>query len=449
MNMLTKKILGALVVALISSAPIASAEEAARLGSDLTPIGAEKSGNADGTIPAWTGGLTKALPGWPNEKNDRPNPYNDDPVKFTITAANYKEHADKLTPGTQALFEIYPDDFKMDIYPTRRTAAFPESFYEATKHNVSKAKLVGEGTGVDGAGGGIPFPIPESGLEVIWNYLLSNPNTATRSVTAQESVVFNNGQRQDWTYESIIYSPFQDLSNPAAEKDTLLKLALMYTQPARDAGEGVVVIDSVNASANPRQAWSYDPGERRVRRAPSLKFDTPDRALNVIDDVEVYSGSPERYNWTLIGKKEMYVPYNNNQLNSPENKLLDVTKTPYIDSDMIRYELHRVWVVEGTLKEEERHLYNKRVKYIDEDSWRILASERYDGSGELWRIGFAYPVFASEIPVVAGGVNTNIDLKKGGYHVVGLPAEGLGYNFSEVPPNDSYFTAAALRRRGR
>jgi len=424
-------------------------EEAAKLTGELTPIGAERQGNTEGTIPEWKGGLTKVLPGWPNKNNDRPNPYADDTVKFVITADNYKEHADKLTPGTVALFESYPESFSINVYPTRRTAAFPESFYDATTANATSASLTEGGIGVQGAKGGVPFPIPKNGQEVIWNYLLGNPNSVIRTVTAQEGVIYNNGQRQDWTFDMTVYTPYQDMASKAGDKDVLLKMALMYTQPARDAGEGVVVIDYANPSANPRKAWSYDPGERRVRRAPSLKFDTPDRPLNVIDDVEVYSGSPERYDWKLIGKKEMYVPYNNNLLNSPNNKVSEVTTAPYIKSDLIRYELHRVWVVEGTLKDGQRHLYKKRVKYIDEDSWRILANERYDGAGELWRIGYGYPVVATEIPLTSAGVYTNIDLKKGGYHVFGLPAEGVGYNFSAEIPKDSYFTAAALRRRGR
>ena len=451
--MCKQKVLGILVAPFLLGCSVVfaavSPEESERLVTDLTPVGADRKGNADGSIPAWTGGLTNPLPGWPNEEFDRPNPYSQDKVVFTITSANYKNYADQLTPGTRALFEIYPDDFRMDIYPTRRTAAFPDAFYSATKNNATSAKLVDEGKGVEGAAGGIPFPIPKSGSEAIWNYLLSNPNSAVRSVTAQEAIIFNNGQRQDWTYEMMMYSPFQDLATTSKTEDVLFKTSIQYTQPARDAGEGVVVIDSVNASKAPRQAWSYDPGERRVRRAPSLKFDTPDRALNVIDDVDVYSGSPERYDWTLIGKKEMYVPYNNNRLNSPKNKIADITTTPYINPDLIRYELHRVWVVEGTVKEGQRHLYQKRIKYIDEDSWRILASERYDGSGELWRIGYSYPVVAPEIPLISAGAYTNIDLKEGGYHVIGFPAEGIGYNFAATPPNASYFTAAALRRRGR
>lgn len=451
--MFNKKIMSSLVAAvLFSSVGVNAAvtvEEAARLSTDLTPVGGERKGNAEGTIPAWTGGLTEPLPGWPNTKNDRPNPHADDKIEFTITAANYKDYADKLTPGTIALFETYPKDFKMHIFPSRRTAAFPDSFYNATKNNALTARLINDGKGVEGAKGGVPFPIPKSGDEVIWNHLLSNPNTVTRSVTAQEMVIFNNGQRKDWAFEMLMYSPYQDLTQSQDENDTLFKMSMMYTQPARDAGEGAVLIDSVDPATTPRKAWIYDPGERRVRRAPSLKFDTPDRPLNVVDDIEMYNGSPERYNWKLVGKKEIYVPYNNNRLNSPNNKIDEVAKTPLLNSELIRYELHRVWVVEATVKEGQRHLYKKRVKYFDEDSWRILASDRYDGTGELWRIGFGYPVVAPEVPVVSAGIITNIDLKKGGYHIFGLPAEGVGYDFAVETPKDSYFTAAALRRRGR
>lgn len=448
--MFKKEILGVLVATSILT-PIAwgavSAEEAEKLQAELTPVGAQRKGNIDGTIPEWQGGLTQALPGWPNKNNHRPNPYSDDEILFTITAANYKKHTDKLTPGTVALFETYPDDFKMEVYPTRRTAAFTDHFYSATAQNAISASITDNG--VKGANGGVPFPIPKSGTEVIWNYLLSNPNTTLRFATVQEANIFNNGQRQAWTYDLTNYSPFQDRDRQSDDEGVLVKTALTFSQPARDAGEGVLIIDSTNPAAEPRKAWTYDPGERRVRRAPSLKFDTPDRALNVIDDYDVYSGSPERYDWKLIGKKEIYVPYNNNELNSPNNKLNNVAQVPYLNPDLIRYELHRVWVVEGILKEGQRHLYQKRVKYLDEDSWRILSNERYDGTGELWRIGFSYPVFAPEIPVVSAGTNTSIDLKKGGYYVNALPAEGVGFSFEGEVPKASYFTSSALRRRGR
>ena len=49
-------------------APVAMAKvseaDAAKLGTSLTPMGAEKAANADGSIPAWDGGITKPVAGY-------------------------------------------------------------------------------------------------------------------------------------------------------------------------------------------------------------------------------------------------------------------------------------------------------------------------------------------------------------------------------------------------
>src|ERR1700739_2162546 len=150
-----------------------SPQEAARLGQDLTPLGGEKAGNADGTIPAWTGGIKSAAEGaFPAYKSGEhhPDPYASDKPLFTITAANMSQYAAKLTEGHKALFKAYPD-YKMIVYPTQRSAAAPERVYEASKRNATTAKLVPDGNGFTGAIGGTPFPIPQNGLEVFWNHV--------------------------------------------------------------------------------------------------------------------------------------------------------------------------------------------------------------------------------------------------------------------------------------
>jgi hypothetical protein len=105
------KIIGALIGALAAlpglTLAAVSAEEAARLGTTLTPIGAEKAGNADGSIPAWTGGQTTAVPGFV-PGGHYPDPYADDRPLFTITAANAQQYRDKLSPGQLALLQRYP-----------------------------------------------------------------------------------------------------------------------------------------------------------------------------------------------------------------------------------------------------------------------------------------------------------------------------------------------------
>jgi len=426
-----------------------SADEVARLGKDLTPVGAEKAANDDGTIPEWTGGLTGALPEWPNKDNYRPNPYADDKTLFTITEQNIDQYADKLPEAAKAMLKAYPDQFKMNIYPTRRTAAFPQWYYDAIKENATTAKLINDGNGVEAVWGSIPFPIPQNGSEVIWNHMLRFQGKY-RFAPMWETTVYSNGTRLDKLADNQVHHTFYDENEvKAKEEGTIIKFNLTVTEPARDSGEGLLAHENINPADKPRKAWQYDPGERRVRRAPNLAFDTPDEPLNTIDDYDVFSGSPERYDWKLVGKKEMYVPYNNNEANSPRRDLKESTPTGFLNADMLRYELHRVWIVEATVKADKRHLYAKRVFYIDEDSWCILACDKYDGSGQLWRVTFAYPLVAPEYPVTGGGSYVHVDLKANGYYF-GIHTLGeKGWDLTQEPPSASFYTPAALRRRGR
>ena len=442
----------ALAGAVATTSVAISTEDAARLGNDLTPMGAEKAGNADGTIPEWTGGLTSPLPGWPNENHYRPNPHADDAILFTITKENMDQYADKLPEAAKAMLRAYPEFFKMNIYPTRRTAAYPKWYYDNIKNNAPTAKLVNEGNGVECEWGAIPFPIPDNGNQVIWNHLLRFRGIVQEAKTG-ENIVYTNGARIDLEHDTLIHQTFYDPNVSAKDRKagTIWKYATTVTSPARDAGEGTLALDNIDPAGKPRAAWIYDPAERRVRRAPNLAFDTPDRPLNVIDDFDIFSGSPERYDWKLVGKKEMYIPYNNNEANSPNRALKETLVAGFIPADILRYELHRVWVVEATLKEGKRHVYAKRVFYLDEDTWTIMVSDKYDGNGNLWRVSFMYPVHAPEVPLVGVGAAMHFDLKTNGYyifpHTTGKNRKG--WNFQAEPPKDSFFTPAALRRRGR
>ncbi|MEH6577656.1 MAG: DUF1329 domain-containing protein [Amphritea sp.] len=445
----------ALVATMALSAPgtfaAISAEEVERLQADLTPVGAERAGNAEGTIPQWSGGLTESLPGWPNKNNYRPNPYADDKVQFTITAENLDQYADRLPEAAKAMLKAYPDSFKMNVYPTRRTAAYPQWYYDNIKKNATTANLNNNGNSIEGVWAAIPFPIPKNGHEVIWNHLLRFQGIA-REASANEGVVYASGQRLDWSVDVKIHHTFYDPDvSPKDKQDgVIFKYSSLVTAPARDAGDGTLALDNIDMAGKPRKAWTYDPGERRVRRAPNLAFDTPDRPINVIDDYELFSGSPERYDFKLRGKKEMYIPYNNNELNSPVADYKLITAPGFYKPEQIRYELHRVWVVEATVKAGQRHVYSKRRFYVDEDTWIIMVTDKYDGKGNLWRAGFYYPVVASEVPLTGAGTYVHIDLKKNGYYYFPMKlGAGKGWNFEAEPPKSSYYTPAALRRRGR
>lgn len=432
-----------------------SPEEAARLGKDLTVFGAETAGNAKGTIPAYTGGFKKEMipSTYEGSGDHHPNPFPDDKPLFEITQKNYKEHLEHLTDGQVALIETYPDTFRMPIYKSRRTHSAPQWVIDNTKANAIKAELAESGNGIVNAYGGIAFPIPQNALEVLWNHIVRWRGTYVvrdaADVAVQSNgryVIVSSHGEADFLYYHKGGS-YEQLNNMLFYVMTITK------SPPRLAGGATLVHEMLDQAKEPRQAWVYSAGLRRVRRAPNLAFDAPiaeSEGLRTIDDTDMYNGSPERYDWTLIGKKEIYIPYNSYELGSDKHKYSDILKTGHINPDLARYELHRVWVVEGKLKEGERHIYSRRRFYIDEDSWGIAVADQYDGRDQLWRVSMSYVKNYYEVPLTWTTLDVFHDLQSKRYHCQVLDNEEpktqvFSYDF----PPAGHFQPAALRRLGK
>lgn len=428
-----------------------SPEDAARLGSELTPVGAERAGNADGTIPAWNGGMTTPPPGY-EPGGQRIDPFAEESPLLTITAENYQQHAERLTAGQIALFERYPG-FRMPIYPTHRTAAAPQFVYDFTKKNATRSRLNEDGSGVIDAYGGYPFPIPENGFEVLWNHNLRWLGSGSRK-NYINLTVYPNGEATVGQGELWETFPYYDPEGTleSFEGDNWL-LMLQYSLPVRRKGEVILVRDPLNAVTSPRQAWQYIPGQRRVRRAPTISHDTPNAQFAgqaTYDDAFMFNGTPDRYNVELIDKREVYIPYNSNGMLLKAQEGLDTIEniaTPHFpDPELARWELHRVWVIEATLKEDSRHLYEKRTFYVDEDSWAIAATDIYDGRDNLWRVGFANLLNAYDVPLTAIRSYWHTDLQNGAYAFNEVDLEPVRYYEGE---GDNFYTPAQVRKMSR
>jgi hypothetical protein len=440
-------VLGLLSSVLGASAAI-TATEAARLGNDLTPLGGEKAGNADGSIPAWTGGITTPPAGYTAGMH-HPDPYADDQVLFTITAANADKYADRLTPGALALLKAYPD-YSMPVYATHRSASNPQRIYDATKANATTAALTTGGNGITGSVIGAPFPIPASGLEVLWNHL-----TRYRGVAASRNISQAAPQRNG-SYTLVDFEDeflFNYVRDGIQEKDldnVLIYFKQAVIAPARLAGTILVVHETMDQVKEPRRAWLYNPGRRRVTRAPNVAYDNPGTAadnMRTSDQFDMFNGAPDRYDWKLVGKKEMYVPYNSYKLHSDSVKYSDILKPLHINQGLTRYELHRVWVVDATLKPGIGHVYSRRTFYIDEDSWQILAADQYDGRGQLWRVSEAHCINYYDAQVFWSTLEVHTDLIAGRYLAIGLDNEAKMYDFGlKRTPQD--YTPATLRQEG-
>ncbi len=425
-----------------------SAEQIAKLGNELTPFGAERAGNAVGTIPAWTGGVTAPASYKPGDHH--PDPYADDSVQLTISSENMAQYAEQLSPGQRALLKTY-DTFQMNVYPSHRSAAAPQYIYDATLENASNAKLSEGGNGVTGAIIGIPFPLPTSGSEVIWNHIL-RWRAATLERNFGSAAVTRGG---DYTMVSINENVLFDYQLPDATEERLENVIGRFKQrvksPARLAGRILLVHETLDQEKEHRKAWIYNPGQRRVRRAPNVAFDNPGTAadgLRTSDQLDMFNGSPERYDWKLIGKKEIYVPYNSYKLHSEQLKYSDVLIPKHLNPDHLRYELHRVWVVDASLKEGSRHIYKRRTFYIDEDSWQVLLVDQYDSRDQIWRVSEGHAINYYDVPNYWYTVEAHYDLQSGRYLALGLNNEEEMYDFNaELSKKD--FTTSALRREGR
>jgi len=435
----------------VASAKV-SVADAAKLDNELTPAGAVRAGNPDGSIPAWTGGIT-ALPAGYNKGDHHADPFGNDQVLYTITGANYKEYVANLSPGQVKLFETYPDTYKMPVYPTRRSASYPDSVYAATKSNALNAELLQGGNGIQNATMGIPFPIPQNGLEAIWNHTLRFRGDAVTRFGGQAAVTEGGAYTIIGFEEQLMIKYAEAGLTPAQlmDENILFKFKQSVTKPSRLAGTALLVHETVDQVKNPRQAWTYNTGQRRVRRAPNVAYDTPGSAtdgLRTTDDYDMYNGSPNRYNWELKGKQELYVAYNSYKLHSDQLTYDDILKPHHINPDLTRFEKHRVWVVEANLKDEFRHVYVKRVFYIDEDSWQVLVADSYDDRGGLYRVALAYGLNYYEVPSPWSTLEVYHDLNSRRYLATGLDNEEEMYDFS-VELSDREFTPQALRREGK
>ena len=442
-----------LVLALIAAAPSAAkvtATEAARLGAELTSLGAERAGNESGTIPAWEGGITEPPAGYRPGKR-LVDPFPDDKPLFTITADNFRQYEANLTPGQIAVLQRYPETYRMPVYQTRRTASLPPRIYERTIANAATATLTDDGNGVMNAAEGIPFPIPKNGLEAIWNHLLRYRGQSVRVTSGQAAPTADGAYVMVQIREQVLWGYQQPGATTENIDNKLAYFLQEVLSPARLAGALILVHETLNQAAEPRKAWVYNPGQRRVRRAANVGYDNPGTGSDgqrTNDQADMYNGAPDRYDWTLVGKREIYIPYNSYKLASDRHRFDDILKPGHINPDLTRYELHRVWVVEARLKQGTRHIFPRRTFYLDEDSWQIAVVDQYDARGEMWRVSQAYIVNHYQVPVLWSTGMSIYDLQNGRYLVKGLTNEYAPARF-DLELNPSQFTPRALRRRGR
>lgn len=418
--------------------------DAAKLGKSLTFVGAEKAGNKAGTIPAYTGGLATDATSDPYK-----NALSAEKPLFVIEKSNLDKYKANLTTGQLALFAKF-DTYKMPIYKTHRTASYPKRIEDKAVANAATAELIQGGNGLINFDETVPFAIPQNGVEAIWNHVTRYRGGASEQNYALIPV--QNGGNYTAEIVRSNFVPPQYLKGGAdakADNNILFYYTSATRAPARLTGNVLLVHETIDQVKEPRKAWQYNAGQRRVRRAPQVAYDAPNtEGMRTSDQVDMYNGSPDRYNWKLIGKKEIYIPYNSYKIADKTAKYDKIVGENHLNQDFARYELHRVWHVEATLKDGSRHIYSKREMYLDEDSWQIAVADHYDARGNLWRVAEGHALQLTNVDAAWYIANTNYDLSSGRYMAQLFNEENNGLKFGiEVKRSD--FSTSALRRSGK
>ena len=421
--------------------------EQRRVGGRQTEVGAEADGNADGSIPEWTGGIQKPPAGY---KPGGPlvDPFPDDKPLFTISAANAAKYATRLSTGHKMLMSLYPD-YRMPVYTTRRSAAYPQSIYEATQVNIGKARLIGSDA-LSGARLGFPFPRPQNGVEVMWNHRTRYRGDSFEGVTSQ-AVVSQTGISSENKGVFRVLFRYGNIKNPGdIDDENILVYGITWFGKSPMLADFVVLFhETANSIKKARGIWALISRVGKMLRIPPVGYDQPlygSEGLYFIDMIDMYNGAFDRYVWKLTGKRELYIPYNGYRLVDGSSKYKEQLKYPFLNPDTARYELHRVWVVEATERGGKTHAFGKRVFYVDEDSWNVVLVENYDRKGNPWRFQEGHLITSYEVQSSNTFPIITYDLKEKRYFAQRLLAEDPPLKFNLTDIRDQEFLPAAVKR---
>lgn len=452
--------LGVLSAANVSAA--VSAEEAKQLGGPvLTMFGAERAGNKDGSIPAFPGegGERIKVPASfdPKDPWRLPNPFADEKPLFSITAQNMDKYADKLSEAQKALLKTYAG-YRLDIYPTHRTVIYPKFFLDNSVKNATACKGTDGELTLAGCYPGVMFPIPKTGNQVVWNHetpYVGNAwqiNARAYYITPTGNAVFQS--------DNVMHQQFpiyqQKATRVLQSDDLYYQLRFDTLGPTRKVGEKLILLYPLDPVKGSR-VYQYIPGQRRVKLAPDLAYDTPSAVsagLTTMDQNRIFFGAQDRYNMKLLGKKEMYILYNTYDMHDYKKCPAEVifAQRGFPQPDCLRWEPHRTWVVEATLKPEFRHIYPRRVMYFDEDGMSAGLGDDYDKAGKLYRGDFAehhqnYAPVGSSLDNVLF-TTFAADFQTGAYAATNYLAFQGGGVKGEEPKPDDYYTPEALAGQG-
>jgi hypothetical protein len=334
---------------------------------------------------------------------------------------------------------------------------YPKYILDNTIKNATSCKATNNGLRLEGCYAGVPFPIPKTGNEVVWNHVTlffaqSFGGMDNAWIVDANGKMILQGLIKAWE-QFPYWDP--DRVGPAAPTSLYWQLRFEYLAPARTFGQKFVILDGLDPLQPGRRAWSYIPGQRRVKLAPDLAYDTPSPAsggASTMDEQTVFLGGQDRYDMKLHGKKEIYMIYDSNNLYDYKVCPPEVALTKnFVNPKCLRWELHRTWEVEATLKPGFRHILPRRMMYFDEDTPGAAWGDMYDASGKIYRVDYSpHSIFYAQQPQAGLAEQAfTYDLQTG---IVSISswmtcAEGCGWVANAKKP-DVFFSPETIAGEG-
>lgn len=370
---------------------------------------------------------------------------------YSVDSSNYLQHADKLTVGQIKAFETY-SDFRIDVFSSTEECQLP-----AHAVSTKNAKMINGNEGLaDFKLGTKPFPNPTDAQHYIWNHRMTGPFVTSVHRTNTTYIVKNDGSYTVGKGDNYIEFPgaVESPIKGQVDKNTHALFMVKNVSPPRIAGTLTMLHDFIDAAVQERKAWAYSPATRRVRRAPSVNYDSfidASGGLATIDSYNMFTGAQDRFDWNVVEKKVILIPHNNLEMANATADMITSNKN-FPNPDLVRYEEKEVVIVAATLKSGSRHIFPKNIMYVTQDPFmQIMIRDQFDGQGSLLKHQYATRAVDS-----SGGCRINaeitLDFPTRAYvmnNVLGLGHDDLEVTYNTTNMGIEFYSPDGLRRFAR
>lgn len=332
-----------------------------------------------------------------------------------------------------------------DVWGNRRINITPvlennsdlfKKYKEETQKNKGKAKIDENGW-LQNYVAGVPFPNPQNGDELFWNFK-HRFSEDDRILSVANWVVNRRGQTKYQTSDgNLMFFQGRLTCDPKPDyepnPDNLYRIDVYANMQPYELRGTLSVIKQFQSPDKSDELYMYLPSLRRVRHlSTAQRTDRLPGGQDLMwDNFDSFNGSPADWNCEMKGKKKMLVGHNC----KPESAWVDGEHLSGVD----QYYQYRDCYVNELTPVDPNYPYQRVIQYVDAETYVPYYSVWYDQEGKLALFSFFMYYMTSEGPYVAQVMN-HVDMQR--IHSTGYAATGPSYNNCLKP---DYFSMRNLQ----